>query len=385
MSLKTITITLLAASCPVWAAESTVKVSLHPAATAIAPGARFDVGIRFDVPEGWHIYWKNPGDAGMPPRVDWKLPPGFQVGVLRFPAPKVHVDPGNLVTNVLDGETVLLQSLVAPEDLEPGRSVTLAADVHWMVRNKRGVEETAAVSVKLPVGEPTSDLDPRHQAVLQRARRALPIPADRGKHVKVTPSVAVQTVRPGQTFEVVFEVAVPTGTHIQSNRPPIKAFIATHVFIEPDPGLDFGNVKYPRPQEHTHPQLGRLSEYRGKVKIRVPVEVREDAEGEHVRIAGILTSQACNDRTGTCYPPEHVAWALAVPLDRSGAAPLVSEVTQSDETATEAETPVQTGGEQFEGILARLGLPGLLLGCFLYGLFINATPCVLPLLSIKVL
>ena len=35
--------------------------------------------------------------------------------------------------------------------------------------------------------------------------------------------------------------------------------------------------------------------------------------------------------------------------------------------------------------MQRFGILGLLIACFIYGLFINATPCVLPLLSIKVL
>ncbi|MHC4521457.1 MAG: protein-disulfide reductase DsbD family protein, partial [Planctomycetota bacterium] len=53
-------------------------------------------------------------------------------------------------------------------------------------------------------------------------------------------------------------------------------------------------------------------------------------------------------------------------------------VAESGETTLTAEG-------RLPGLLGRLGLAGLLVGCFIYGLFINATPCVLPLLSIKVL
>jgi hypothetical protein len=38
--------------------------------------------------KGWHIYWINPGDSGEPPRVTWQLPPGFNPGVLEWPAPR---------------------------------------------------------------------------------------------------------------------------------------------------------------------------------------------------------------------------------------------------------------------------------------------------------
>ncbi|MCH7527316.1 MAG: thioredoxin family protein, partial [Planctomycetes bacterium] len=53
---------------------------------------------------------------------------------------------------------------------------------------------------------------------------------------------------------------------------------------------------------------------------------------------------------------------------------------------TPSTTPeTATEGDVLERFLTDFGLTGLLIGCFLYGLIINATPCVLPILSIKVL
>jgi DsbC/DsbD-like thiol-disulfide interchange protein len=37
---------------------------------------------------GWHVYWKNAGDAGEPPHMKWTLPDGIAAGPLEFPAPK---------------------------------------------------------------------------------------------------------------------------------------------------------------------------------------------------------------------------------------------------------------------------------------------------------
>ncbi|MFH0980002.1 MAG: protein-disulfide reductase DsbD domain-containing protein [Planctomycetota bacterium] len=400
-TINLIAVVLLATSSLARGAEPKTKVSLHPAVMGIAPGATFDVAIQFELQDGWHIYWKNPGDAGTPPRVEWKLPPGFEVGELRFPVPKRHRDPGNLLTNVFEGEPILLQTLTAPKDLKPGDQITLAADLQWLSCKEARVPERESVSVTLPVGGLTTDLDPTHDAILQRGRRALPIAAEASKYVKVAPSVAVQTVKPGQAFEVVLEVAIAKGNHLQSNQPPQAAFIPTHVFLERDPGLDLGKIVYPPPEERIHPQLGKVSEYRGKVQIRIPVQVREDAEGARVRMAGVVTTQACSDKSGTCYPPENIAWGLEVPLDRSGVAALSpesqvpgSESPQTPAGGIQTEVPAQaeaeldeasTDDDQLQRFLARRRLPGLLLGCFLYGLFINATPCVLPLLSIKVL
>ncbi len=37
--------------------------------------------------QNWHVYWRNPGDSGLPPEVAWTLPAGFSAGPLQWPAP----------------------------------------------------------------------------------------------------------------------------------------------------------------------------------------------------------------------------------------------------------------------------------------------------------
>src|SRR5580704_4342118 len=68
-------------------ADEHVKVELVSEEDAIVPHQKLSVGIRFDLQEGWHTYWINPGDSGEPPRIDWELPAGFQVGPLQWPYP----------------------------------------------------------------------------------------------------------------------------------------------------------------------------------------------------------------------------------------------------------------------------------------------------------
>ena len=45
-------------------------------------------GLYFKLEPGWHVYWKNAGDAGEPPHIHWTLPAGVTAGPLQFPAPK---------------------------------------------------------------------------------------------------------------------------------------------------------------------------------------------------------------------------------------------------------------------------------------------------------
>ena len=51
------------------------------------PGGEADLAILMHTRPGWHGYWLNPGDAGLPMSVEWHLPPGWSVGPLRYPVP----------------------------------------------------------------------------------------------------------------------------------------------------------------------------------------------------------------------------------------------------------------------------------------------------------
>jgi len=50
-----------------------------------APGGEVELAIHMRPAPGWHGYWLNPGDAGLPMDVQWQLPPGFSAGPLRYP------------------------------------------------------------------------------------------------------------------------------------------------------------------------------------------------------------------------------------------------------------------------------------------------------------
>ena len=54
----------------------------------VAPGQPFRVGLRLRLAPGWHTYWQNPGDAGVPPELDLTLPPGATAGPIAWPAPQ---------------------------------------------------------------------------------------------------------------------------------------------------------------------------------------------------------------------------------------------------------------------------------------------------------
>src|SRR5260221_6217540 len=61
-------------------ATDNVKAHLVSEVSAIAPGQSFWVALEFNIRDGWHTYWRNPGDSGQATTLKWQLPPGFTAG-----------------------------------------------------------------------------------------------------------------------------------------------------------------------------------------------------------------------------------------------------------------------------------------------------------------
>jgi hypothetical protein len=83
-----------------------LKVQLVSDGDSVQPGKPLRVGLRFELEQPWHIYWRNPGDSGEPPRVRWRLPAGFQAGELQWPAPE-RLGSGTVIDYGYQGSVLL--------------------------------------------------------------------------------------------------------------------------------------------------------------------------------------------------------------------------------------------------------------------------------------
>src|ERR1700685_1735599 len=79
----------LRAAPPMSAAVSNphLTVELRSRDSALAPNQDVTLGVYFKLEAGWHIYWRNPGDAGEPPTITWHLPQEVTASSMQFPAP----------------------------------------------------------------------------------------------------------------------------------------------------------------------------------------------------------------------------------------------------------------------------------------------------------
>ena len=65
-----------------------VEAELVSQARVIQPGQPFSVALRLKMKPHWHVYWRNPGEAGLPTNIEWQLPEGFTAGELQWPFPQ---------------------------------------------------------------------------------------------------------------------------------------------------------------------------------------------------------------------------------------------------------------------------------------------------------
>src|ERR1700691_3011640 len=71
-----------------------VKARLISETNAIAPGQSIWVALEFDIRDGWHTYWRNPGDSGQATQLAWSLPPGLTAGdIERTTPPRFEIPP----------------------------------------------------------------------------------------------------------------------------------------------------------------------------------------------------------------------------------------------------------------------------------------------------
>ncbi len=152
-------------------ARSHVKATLLAEADAVRPGRPLLLGIRLEMEEGWHTYWKNPGDSGLPTRVRWQLPEGFNAGEIQWPRP-MRFSTGPLVSYGYERDVLLLVEVRVPPAV-PGREVRLAGRVDWLECLEACIPGKAELALTLPV-RPASAPGP-HAALFAEARRRLPV------------------------------------------------------------------------------------------------------------------------------------------------------------------------------------------------------------------
>ena len=132
-------------------------------------GGEIELAIHMRPAPGWHGYWLNPGDAGLPMDVQWHLPPGLSAGPLRYPVP-TRLNVAGLMNYVYERDYAVLVRLKVPAGA--AGTIPIRADARWLAcTDKICVPEQGQLSLDLPVGSGTPD-----RGQFDQWRRALPKP-----------------------------------------------------------------------------------------------------------------------------------------------------------------------------------------------------------------
>lgn len=314
------------------------KVSLMLPAESVRPGETIAAVVKLQVEPRWHIYWANPGESGQTTSIEWKLLPGVTASAIKWPAPVRYAAEG-LTTFILEGEVCLVVDLHFAADLPPG-TLDLKARVDWLECKESCIPGSADVAGKLTVAAETK---PSAEAALVKdIASRLPQPSD----------------RLGLLAEWVDSKGEKSRVALLS-WPAATAASAADFF--PYASDDYEVKLAAEPRTTTG----------GQNSLRL--EVTKAVANWPTNIAGILTLGK---------GAEHKSFEVNLPIGPkvSPAAAASSAPTNSASAPATSVAPSPTAqGEAQSGLLVQLCL------AFLGGLILNLMPCVLPILSLKVL
>jgi thiol:disulfide interchange protein/DsbC/DsbD-like thiol-disulfide interchange protein len=306
-------------------ATDNVKARLTSEVSSVGPGQVFWVALALDIRDGWHTYWRNPGDSGQATKLVWTLPAGFTAGDIVWTTPhRFELPP--LVNYGYAGHAVHLVRIIAPKGLAPGAPLTLSAKASWLVCADICVPESADLQLSLPVSSAAGPIDSADSALFTAAR---------GDVAGAAPASAGARIQDGRLIIALGKEWGPTLAQIKSL-----------VFFP----YDEGGIEYAAPQTLTRTRDG--------IELAMKLGYQPPAAGSSVRGVLVATEQNGSD-------------TLAVPMEI--AAPLTGGATAGAGTgkAVSAKAELPTS------------LPALLLYAVLGGLILNLMPCVFPVLSIK--
>lgn len=298
-----------------WAVTDHSRVRLIAASETVGGGPAVSLGLQFKLAEGWEIYWRSPGDAGYPPRIDWQGSSNLAAAEITWPAP-VRFSVQGFETLGYRNEVVLpIRVRVA----RPDEPIEVRASLDYLACAEICVPHRAELTLALAPGRARPS---EFAHLISRYAAKVPIPG---------PAAGLRVV----SAELAGNPEQPLLRIVGEAEPP---FTAPDVVVEGPEVLAFGAPKV-EPEEK-----GR------RAVFTVPVY---GAEALGRSLAGTPLTITLIDPTRAIE--QRVVVGAGGPVSGTGGA--------------EATFPLWAG--------LALGLLG--------GLILNLMPCVLPVLSIKLL
>nr|AEQ20372.1 thiol:disulfide interchange protein [uncultured bacterium CSL1] len=150
--------------------------------TTIAPASHFHGALHLKLQRGWHTYWRNAGDAGLPVSLKWTLPTGITVSDIKWPAP-VPIKEGPITTYGYYDEVILPFQIDVAAQVAPGSRVRLEGRADWLACENTCVPQSAALALELPVAD-LAVTDDTGKVTIAHALARRPLPTTRDAQVQ---------------------------------------------------------------------------------------------------------------------------------------------------------------------------------------------------------
>jgi len=312
----------------------------------IGKGAALELGLLLQHEPGWHTYWKNPGDSGLPTELRWNLPAGMQADAIQWPTPR-KIAIGRLANFGYDGTLLLPVSVQTTASFRspPGATaVAVQLNASWLVCRTECIPQEGVFNLRLPLQGSVA----LHRDAFEAARAARPTQLA-GK---------VQAQLEGDSL-----LLRAQGLPAQWQGKAIAVFPeAADVFVTAASASPADRVRTGRPDNLEPTAAGTQSWQGADWSARLPLSLQRSARPTEI---GLLL--ALDGRSVQALAQVRGQWpdtVVAIPLESALARPAFG---------------IQAGAANVGGFWWALA------AAFLGGLILNLMPCVFPVLAIKVL
>ena len=131
------------------AEDSHVRARLVADATDLRVGESFHLGVLLEPESGWHVYWRNPGEAGLATEIAYDLPDGFEVNELLWPVPISFEQSDGIGGYGYEDPVVLAAEVTTPDRVPSSIPVTVTAS--WLACKGVCILGSAKLEAVLPL------------------------------------------------------------------------------------------------------------------------------------------------------------------------------------------------------------------------------------------
>lgn len=150
-----------------------VAVSFISDVESVKPGDPFTIAIKFTIADDWHIYWRNPGDSGIPTMVELNSPEKFNVSEWKWPVPK-SIPFDDMLNFGYEKEVLLIAYVYPGRTLPTGKQFTFTANVSWLVCKEKCLPGKDLLSLTIKTSDETI-ADEKNKELIEKYKALLPL------------------------------------------------------------------------------------------------------------------------------------------------------------------------------------------------------------------